>query len=332
MRVIIEAPLLVSPQLAKHPLALLELFNLCLDQECHTLEVEPPEAPELKLWTDTLTPAQRDEIELILDAGVERQLRDPPMSVVRVADVEDAEWEGTVPRLPLRGAIALLRKPLRVLIEGVHDEAFLHATVPHFYRARFEDWSKRELLKVEHRGGLQNLHHALEQECEVRERRLRLFVMFDSDARKPGEPHRESKKVARFCKNKKLAHHQLQRRAIDNYIPPRRLKDWLKKQKHPREFDDKWLPKFRAFCLLTEEQRHHYNMKKGFRGDREGAGLADIFARFIDEKPDQAALLEEGFSPAVAKSFQERIPDAWLAQDGQTPELMQLFETLLRAA
>ncbi|HYO59336.1 hypothetical protein [Archangium sp.] len=331
MRVVIEAPLLVSAQLAKHPLALLELFNLCLDQECHTLEIEPPEAPALKLWTDTLTPAQRDEIDLILDASVERQLRDPPMSVVRVADVEDAEWEGTVPRLPLRGAIALLRKPLRVLIEGINDEAFLHATVPHFYRARFEDWSKRELLKVEHRGGLQNLHHALEQECQVRERRLRLFVLFDSDARKRGEPHPESRKVARFCERKTLTHHQLQRRAIDNYVPPPALERWLKRN-HSREFDGKWLPRLQSFRLLTEEQRHHYNMKRGLRGDREGSGLADIFARFIDEKPDQAALLEEGFSPAVAESFQERIPDAWLAQDGQTPELMQLFEKLLRAA
>lgn len=331
MRVIIEAPLLLSAQLAKYPLAMLELFNLCLDQECHTLEVEPLDAPELKLWTDTLTPAQRDEIELILDASVERQLRDPPTSVVRVADVEEAEWEGVVPRLSLRGAVALLRKPLRVLIEGVHDAAFLHATVPHFYRARFEDWSKREMLKLEHRGGLQNLGHALEQECEVRERRLRLFVMFDSDARQRGEPHSESRKVARFCKRKALAHHQLQRRAIDNYIPEPALERWLK-QKHSREFDGKWLPRLQAFRLLTDEQRHHYNMKKGLRGDREGAGLADIFDNLVSTKPDQAAHLEEGFSPAVAESFQEHIPDAWLAQDGQTPELMQLFENLLRAA
>ncbi|KFA90797.1 hypothetical protein [Archangium violaceum] len=331
MRVIIEAPLLVSAQQARYPLALLELFNLCLDQDCHTLEVEPLDAPELKRWTDTLTPAQQKEIEFILDASAERQLRDPPASVVRVADVEEARWEGTVPRLPLRGAVALLRKPLRVLIEGVHDEHFLHAIVPHFYRARFEDWSKREMLKLEHRGGLQNLGHALEQECQARERRLRLFVMFDSDARKRGEPHSESRKVARFCKRNALAHHQLERRAIDNYIPEPAIERWLK-QKHPREFDGRWLPRLQAFRLLSDEQRHHYNMKKGFRGDREGAGLADIFDRFLSTKPGQAAHLEEGFSPAVAETFLERIPDAWLAQDGQAPELMELFEKLLRAA
>ncbi len=332
MRVIIEAPLLVSARLVKDPLALLELFSLCLDQECHTLEVEPPDAPELKLWTDTLTPAQRDEVQRILDAGMERQVRDPPTSILRVADIEEADEEFTTLRLPLRGALALLRKPLRVLIEGVNDENFLHATVPHFYRARFEDWSRRELLKLEHRGGLQNLSHALERECEVLERRQRLFVMFDSDARKPGEPTRESRKVARVCERKKLAHHQLQRRAIENYIPSPALERWLKKQKHSREFDVRWLPKLRAFHQLTEEQRHHYNMKGGLRKDREGTGLADIFESFVAHQPEQAALLEEGFGETVARSFQERIPDAELAADGQTPELMQLFDKLLRAA
>jgi hypothetical protein len=332
VRVILEASLFAPAQVARAPLALLELFSLCLDQECHSLEVEPPEAPGFQAWKDTLPRNQREEIDFVLEASAERQVRESPTVSLRVADVSQVKWEGTPPWFPLREALALLRKPLRVLIEGINDERFLHATVPHFYRARFEEWSKRELLKLEHRGGLPNLHHALEQECQVRERSLRLFVMFDSDARKPGEPSRKSREVARLCERAKLAHHQLKRRAIDNYLSSLALERWLK-QNHSREFSERWLPRLRAFRQLTDEQRHHYNLKNGLRKDREGGtGLADLFDDLVSQQPDQAALLEEGFGDTVATAFQERIPDAWLAEDGQTPELMELFDKLLRAA
>jgi hypothetical protein len=331
MRVILEAPLFTPAKVREDPLALLEVFSLCLDQECHSLEVDPPEALEFKAWLDTLRESEREFVTFLLDESIERQARESPSSGLRLADVPQVEWGGTLPRLPLRQALWLLRKPLRVLIEGINDEKFLHATVPHFYRERFEDWSARELLKLEYRGGLPNLRHALGEECTVRERALRLFVMFDSDARRPGEPTRESREVARLCERGKLAHHQLKRRAIDNYVPPPALERWLK-QEHSREFNDTWLPRLRAFRQLKDEQRHHYNMKNGLRKDRDGAGLADLFDGLAAEQPDQASLLDEGFGENVATSFKERIPDAWLTDDGQTPELMELFEKLLRAA
>jgi hypothetical protein len=331
MRVIIEAPLFSPGQVARDPLALLALVHLCLDQECHSVEVEPPEAPEFQEWLGTLPRDYRAQVEFLLDESTERQVREPPTRAIRVADVNQIDWGKAQPRFPLQAALALLRKPLRVLIEGPRDEAFLRSTVPPTYRARFEDWLKRELLKLEYRGGLENLSQALEQECEERDRRLRLCAVFDSDARKRDEPSSKSRNLSRTCKRLELVHHQLQRRAIENYIPEPALERWLK-ERHSREFEDTWLPKLRAFRQMTPDQRHYFNMKRGLRGDREGGGLSEVWDSLADQLPEVATHLEEGFGDAVAGVFDAHIPDAWLVADGQTAELTQLFEKLLRAA
>jgi len=331
MRVILDASLLVSTQVERNPLALSALFNLFLVKTCHTIEIDPPDAPEFDAWRSTLREPDWKEVELVLDESIQRQLRDPPTNVVRIANVPEVEWVDDVPHFPLQEAISLLHKPLRVLLEGVNDEKFLQSAVPHFYRARLEEWSKREFLQFEFRGGLPNLEHTLGQELQVRERRLRLFVMIDSDARKRGEPSSKSKDVARLCKRGRIAHHQLGRRAIENYLPEPALEQWLKRT-HAREFETTWLPRLRAFRALSEEQRHHYNMKAGLNKDRDGVGLADIFEALIAQKPDDARLLDGGFGE-VAKSFHEdTIPEAWRIKDGQTDELMNLFEKMLRAA
>ncbi|ATB29436.1 hypothetical protein [Melittangium boletus] len=331
MRVVLEAALLVSNQVKLHPLALHALFNLFFEKKCHTLEIDPPDAPEIDTWRAGLRESDWDEMELLLDESTQRQLRDPPVNVIRVADVPAVQWVGDVPRFPLQEAISLLHKPLRVLIEGVNDERFLQSAVPHFYRSRFEDWSSREFLKFEFRGGLPNLELTLGQELRVRERRLRLFAMIDSDARKRGEPSLKSRDVARTCGRAKVAHHQLKRRAIENYLPEPALEQWLKR-KHAREFDTAWLPRLKAFRALSDEQRHHYNMRAGLKKDRDGTGLADIFETLVTHKPDDARHLEEGFGE-VAESFHEdSIPEAWRIKDGQSDELMDLFEKMLRAA
>lgn len=329
MRVVVEAPLLVSERAKASTLDMMMLFGLCMRQECHCIEIEPEGAPELQIWLGTLTLGQREEIEFLLDESAERQVREPPARTLRVADVAQPDWSSPTPRLPLGDAVDLLRKPLRVLIEGVNDETFLRSVVPQAYRGRFEAWLKQEVLKLEHRGGLENLQHVVKQECREPNRRLRLFVLFDSDARKSGKPSSQSRELARTCQRRSLAHHQLQRRAIENYIPKPALERWLRGSRS-RDFD-RWLPKLQALFhqRVTNEQRHHYNMKSGLQGDRNGGELADIYDG-LDESI--AAELESGFGGDVARAFEESIPGAWCVEDGQGPELTQLFERLLRAA
>ncbi|MBM7112525.1 hypothetical protein [Archangium primigenium] len=334
MRLIIEAPLFASAQLQRDPFALPTLWQLCLDRTCHYISVDPPDAVEFREWLNGL-PAQgreRERIEFLLEEGVQRQARDASTTVIRIADVPDVDWSGKVPRFSLGTANALLREPLSVVIEGVHDETFLKASVPFIYRERFETWSRSRCFKLEHRGGIQNLRHVLAKENLTPELCLRLFVMLDSDARKRGEPSSDSRRLANTCAHHGLPHHQLERRAIENYIPEPALKHWLGQQ-HARDFDEKWLAKLHAFRSLSEEQRHHYNMKHGLKKDRKSAeGVADIFEPLIAQQPDKAALLEEGFSSIVARAFHERIEENAFTEDGQRPELMRLFETMLRAA
>ncbi len=330
MRVIIEASLFAPERIARAPLDLDTLFGLCVDQDCHAVEVEPPEAPEFMAWLKELSPAKRGEIEVLLGAGLERQVRNPPTHTLRVADVLQEDWGGPVPRFSLPVALRLLRNPLRVLIEGPKDEAFLRRTVPRSYRETFERWLHQDMLRLDYRGGVENLQQAIEQECADRTRHLRMFTVFDSDARKPDEPGDPSRRLARLCGRRAVRHHMLKRRAIENYIPEPALERWMKKS-HPRDFDARWLPKLRAFRQLAPIQRQHYNMKKGLRADEEGPGLADLYDG-LAQSPEVRPQLEEGFGDAVADAFKDELPDAWREADGQTAELTQLFEALLRAA
>lgn len=330
MRVIIEAALLVSAQARADPLALLTLFRLGMARACHCIEVDPVDPPELRAWMQTLTEEQQEYITFLIDEGAKRQVREPPARSIRVADLPQPDWSAaTSPRVPLEVALALMQRPLRILLEGVHDEHFLRSVVPAIYREQFETWLKEDSLQLEYRGGLDSLHQAVKQECREPGKRLRLFVMFDSDAHRRGESSGPSKELKRTCQRMSLAHHQLQRRAIDNYLTKQALERWLQKTRGRER--DKWRPKLQALHhpQVTAEQRHHYNMKKGLLGDLKGGGVAEIYTGL---EPALTAELQSGFGEDVAKAFEDTTPEDWLRNDGQLPELMEVFTQLLRAA
>lgn len=94
------------------------------------------------------------------------------------------------------------------------------------------------------------------------ERALRLWacVLIDNDARFPGDNPNEAivSEVTPYV----TFVHQLRRRSIESYLPAEKLRRFNPAPEFGR--------KVNALFRLDEKQRIHYDMKRGFRYDRDG--------------------------------------------------------------
>jgi len=79
---------------------------------------------------------------------------------------------------------------------------------------------------------------------------------------------------------------------------------------------------------MEPTQRHHFNMKRGFEGDRrEGEEIPDFFGDWA-AKPELAT----GFGRNIARLFLDlEFQEDWLLRDGQKDETMTLIQAIFRA-
>lgn len=159
--------------------------------------------------------------------------------------------------------------------------------------------------------------------------------MFDSDAREPGSPSPQASEICSLCSEIDLPHHMLRRRAIENYLPLEALEWWAERcLGHPRQMR---VGQVAAFAAMPPRLRHHYNLKKGFDGDRP-SGIPDIYSAYVDD-PD----LKTGLDKNIAQLFLEGdymngqhepalcFQETWLQEDGQVLETTEMLESLYAA-
>jgi hypothetical protein len=97
--------------------------------------------------------------------------------------------------------------------------------------------------------------------CRAYERALRLWacVLIDNDARYPGDDPNQA--IVTEVTPYVTFVHQLRRRSIESYIPAEKLRRFNSAPEFAR--------KVNALFRLEENQRIHYDMKRGFRHDRD---------------------------------------------------------------
>lgn len=191
---------------------------------------------------------------------------------------EGPEWPRSFDQDPVRlplglDARRLLERPLRVLLEsGQTDWAFLEKIVPTTWRKRWRRAVDQGWLESQHGGGIAEIRKILVNEVSRDEiRRLRLWVMFDSDARKAGDPSEESQRTRQACEGLHVPFHQLERRTIENYIPPRALRQWaadvdMKVRAGSNKEKDVnavavLVKAVNEYCELPANQRHYVSLK-----------------------------------------------------------------------
>jgi hypothetical protein len=114
------------------------------------------------------------------------------------------------------------------------------------------------------------------------------------------------------------------------------LEQWSRQKEEIRN------ERFRSFASLSDEQRHHYNMKDGFAQDQKDPEYQKKVGKLYDGIADRVRLaLGEGFNSrkfGVADLFDEtkvhdglktlRVHVAWLRDDKQEAEARQIAEAI----
>jgi hypothetical protein len=252
-------------------------------------------------WLAARDPLVRDVAEEALDRSLRAYQSTASRTELRVAERKQSHWQGTPPELTPEDAARVLALPLLLVLEDRQaDKHFLRCVLPHPRREELRGALDRGWIRAEHGGGLGSMKRYVESLRDEPAERMRVWVLFDSDAQQPAQPSRDSQDLKRTCTGAALPHHQLQRRSIENYLPPEALYRWAGQRRG--EPGTRLLRKVQAFeALEPATERHHVDMKARFENDR----IAELFR-------------EEQFN----------IDPVWLQNDGQGPELDAIAQGL----
>jgi len=328
----------------------LELYCLLRfgTEERHLIQTDPIDSKEMSGWLNKQPEEDRLWFEFALMGGVRRATNiNPafPPFTIRVSSIKQSIWDATpCPVLSLEDATNFLYRPLIIFLENRRsDRAFLETvanivTIVELNLQTGECVSGREQLKrlaaknwIEFQtgGGITESLIWIKEISAKPEQYLRGFILFDNDALRPGQPSKDSMDVVEACH--KIPgfdnhYHQLMRRAIENYLPVEVLDEVWAKRQAPRK------RKVRAFRKLNPDQRHHFNMKKGFNGDKQRSAEVGNLYDDLKQHPTRSPLEDSGFGGRIATLFKQEPPQIkveWLLHDNQLSEIEPLVLKIL---
>jgi hypothetical protein len=253
----------------------------------------------LNAWLTARDPLVRDAAEEALLRSLNAYQSATTQAQFRVTHRTQSHWKGAPPELTPEDAAHVLTLPLLLVLEDRQaDKHFLRCVLPRPRREELRNALDRGWVRAEHGGGLGNMKNYVKSLEGEQAEQMRVFVLFDSDAQQPARPSRDSEELRKACAEAALPHHQLQRRSIENYLPPPALWHWAGQRRG--EAATKLHRKVQAFEAQPPEERHHADMKALFEPD-----IARLFR-------------EERFT----------IDPVWLQNDGQRAELDVIAQSL----
>jgi hypothetical protein len=318
-----------------NPLDLYALFRLglSLDDSLHLIQTDPLEAEEIDNWLNQQDDKTRKLCQQILDSGSRREIDinpDFPLATVYVSDIKTPQWNvkknRMLHKLPLEKAVNFLYQPFTIFVENRrNDRAFLEAVATGKRKEKLKKFLQNNAIEFNGGGGIGEVLEWVKEIADIPEKCHRSFALFDSDALKPNEPSKQSEDVVRAC-HQKIPYHQLKRRAIENYLPYEILAAWMGMGVHKKVHGVKKKNIVNAFKQMNSEQRHHFDMKAGFKKDESKNLDHDDIADEIKET------LKQGFGDNIAELFKEKqfkIQEHWLRKDSLTEEIDPMLERLL---
>lgn len=278
----------------------------------HRVEVDTAH-PSVAAWLAAQSPSVREELEVYLAMSVQVETREPSHTTVEITRGGPPDFENHPIRLPLAEARSFLDSPFVILLEDASsDRAFLERMLTDQERAFLLQRIGAGAVRIDHGGGTGPTTRRLRDEAAIPAHRHTLWVLFDSDAMQPGRPSADSERLRATCGQ--IPHHQLRRRYAESYLTLHALEH---RADHFRALDEREARRqhFQAFARMREDQRHHYNMKKGFDGDarRTDANAGQLYD---DLSGDDRRELAPGFGPNVNDLFADgSVTEADLRRD-----------------
>lgn len=291
MKILIDDAVFANAELAT---SLLRLFHLSLAQRHRIIIDESGSA--FKRWLSARGRDDQEECKFAIEESVEAESREPARRALRVVQRE-TDWDTSPPQTTVPEALRLLHRPFRILVENrTNDYRFLLAMANDAQRDEIEKREQESWLIVEHGGGISEMENFV-RECKKDPIKiLTLWVLFDSDAKLPGKPSSQARGLRGAC-GRRVPHHMLARRTIENYVTQSALEAWGE-EKNIQE-------RVKAFYAMpTQDHRSFFNMKHGLKRDAESAeGIAqDLYGpQALD--PSLQEQLEMGFGPRLRDVF-----------------------------
>ena len=295
MRIRFEAPILSDPKW--YPI--LDVILMLVEDGRHSIS---PDSAQEVLNSEWLKQRPGDARDLIRLASVSRSYDDS-------ADLSSVTLDGGVRRGGLvdrpnnasrvhpLDAILFLSTPFQVIVESeLYDGGFLLWMAKAVGFGRFVDAYRKSKFIFRHAGGKDSIKHSAEilsggvwpRRDKSYERATQLWacVVLDSDARYRGDDRNANLRSA--VEPHVSFVHQLRKRSIESYLPQAALQRFSSDIVHRR--------KVAALGRMTDEQRMHYNMKRGFR-----FGSVEL--------PDKASYLASDFVTQEEKALFQAVPD-----------------------
>jgi hypothetical protein len=290
--------------------------------------------PHYGRWLTKRTEIEQDAITTLIETSLLLEGQEPARRRVMVVPGE-SNWRRSSPPISLKDAILLAGKPFGLVLEGVtNDWAFLLVCADESQRRYLQDMLNAGLVEVINGGGLQSMKSLLEG-WKLSTLFLR-WVLFDSDSLVPERPSKISEEVRILCHEQNVPHHQLKRRAIENYLPNQTLQHWAGNASVHTERERRAATR-KAWAQLTEQQQAHYNMKKGFDGDHQQVQTLKSPSKeeyqTLWKQMVSSPELAHGFGGDVASLFslgrQANIHEQTLRDNGTLSEMMPVIQQLL---
>jgi hypothetical protein len=269
-------------------------------------EIDESEHPNLSSWLAELSGDLEEDIVTAIRRGTDEALSDNrSKDEIEVVPGAQSNWDSDPPRLTVSDAQRFLGYSLHLLVENsVNDAAFLKTMFRRLlgteYSEPLEKAFEQKWARFEHGGGLGDMKNRVEKLEERPIERSRTWVMFDSDAPEPGRPSDDSEALREACENCALDHHQLRRRAMENYLPRKALHSGANVRTENSVTVDRRAAE--AYSEMTREQRHHYHMKSGFSEDQ----VDEPPELFEDVDLQNRRRLQGGFGSDIGDLFEER--------------------------
>lgn len=267
MRIVVEASVYADPKW----FPILDVILLLVEDQRHVLAAESADAILASPWVQQRSHDVRDLVRM----SCTNRSYDDLCDRTSVTITEDCRRGGVVnfgafnTRVHPLDAIVFLSTPFQVIVENEwFDGSFLLWMAKALGFERLIQAYRRGRFIFRHAGGKDSIPRSAAVFSKgvwprrngdyERAFRLWLCVLLDNDARYPGETPNAT--IIEQTMDLVAFVHQLRRRSIESYIPPERLRRIDGSPAFHRKVD--------ALFRLTEEQRLHYHMKKGFKFDR----------------------------------------------------------------
>lgn len=291
--------------------------------------------PAVHAWLGTLTANLRETAALAFERGQQApSYAAASEPIIEVGDVAHSVWtrppRNEPSRLTLQDAHDLASRPLRLLLENArNDFGFLRKIVPESWKEQLARAISRRWIEPSG-GGIDEMRKVIEQQL-ARDDLLRLssWAMFDSDARRRGVPSESAKKNRSVCERTGVSFCQLERRAIENYIPRESLYNWADRGRSSLRRDRRG--RVDAYVgMRPPERRHFYNLKEGFKGD---GAVSDLYGSPCEGEPpvERPSPLDHGIDKDIAQIWREdefQVPEHALLREEFESERAALFQSL----